>query len=1243
MSDNDRRKKLSPAKRKLLEQRLKKGKKKSSDLSPKAEETLPAPLSSAQRRIWYLQSLQPESYAYNMHQVTLLHGRIDEERLKLAVFQLVESYEILRTSFIEKGTDLLQIVQLKSDNVFRVVDLSVSAPSDIESHRERLAAYGKAEAMKPFLLDSLPLWNLTYVKLSDNSAGLVLIMHHIISDEWSVDVFWQQLAKAYSDVKAELPKPETQYADYSRREQDWLKGSDCEKQTDFWRATLTPEPEKLQLGKKADVASGNNGAQAGITLEQNTIERLKVLALEENASLFMASMAAYSILLHKLYGKNDICIGTPATLRDRPELLNSIGFFLNTLPVRIDVDESLTFREHLRKVRQIMLDAFANKTVPFDLLVKELRPQVSGSENPFFQTMLVIHKDGIGNLSFDDVKAEALHIDSEVAKFDLTLFIKEGESSSVAMAEYNRQTFSSETIEAFLESWAELLENIEQNPDSRIEVLNYLTSTEQDKLHSMGMGAGVEIGNEPLHKLISQNAIDTPEQTAVRYGKESLSYRELVSRANDLAHKLGAIGEQQRVGIYLDRSLEFPIAILGVLKTGAAYVPLDPEYPAERVQYILEDARINTVITTDKLQKELDGTSAHILLIEDIKEVSESPDVSVALDDDVYLIYTSGSTGKPKGVQISHRNLLYSTLARRMFYRDKPTSYLMLSSFSFDSSIAGIFWSLLEGGTLCIPEKDRFMEPDYLTGYIQEYSITHLLAIPSFYQQLLSYDPNRLASLNTVIVAGEALRPTLIEEHYKALPDSVMVNEYGPTEATVWASAANVSKEPRNTIGKAVGATKLYVLNENGTAVLPGMPGELYIGGPQVAKGYFNKPELTRERFIPDPFSKGEILYRTGDRVCWNAEGELSFLGRVDNQVKIRGHRIEPEEIENTLSRLSFVKEAAVLPVSKQNGKQIRESQLQIVQEQEWTSFAERFGSEQLESILLEVEQLTTLEAESMLPEKLRQEDSTTVEYLKSHRENDFAIKLELLQKGFIAPPRDAQRNWMIGQWMAEAAEDLHHLHTLAKRFVSGDTLHGEIYDENANALLSEEIMEDWQTPVMKAMARQVTAAHGDVLEIGFGIGVSATFIQEQGVKSHTIVEMNEYIANTLFADWRKKYADNDINLVLGRWQDALDKLDTYDGVFFHAVPMDEEEFMQEMVGSITFAEHFFPVAASLLRPGGVFTYMTTEVDSLSRRHQRALFKYFSSIAIEVEPLIIPEDTKDWWWADSMVVVKATK
>ncbi len=470
-----------------------------------------------------------------------------------------------------------------------------------------------------------------------------------------------------------------------------------------------------------------------------------------------------------------------------------------------------------------------------------------------------------------------------------------------------------------------------------------------------------------------------------------------------------------------------------------------------------------------------------------------------------------------------------------------------------------------------------------------------------------------------------------------------MVNEYGPTEATVWASAAIVSKEPRNSIGKAVGGTKLYVLNENGTLTLPGIPGELYIGGPQVAKGYLNKPELTRERFLPDPFSKGDILYRTGDRVCWRVEGELSFLGRVDNQVKIRGHRIEPEEIENTISQLPYIKEAAVLPVSKQNGKHLRETQLQLVEKQDWILFAERFGSERFEAMLSEVERISVVEAETQLPENLRKEDITTSEYQKSHRENDFAIKLDLLQKGFISPPRDAQRNWMIGQWMAEAADDLHHLHTLAKRFISGETTRVEVYDEKADALHTEEIMEDWQTPVMKAMARQVTAAHGDVLEIGFGSGVSATFIQEQGVKSHTIVEMNEFIANTLFADWRKKYPQNDIQLVLGRWQDALDKLDTYDGVFFHAVPMDEEEFMKEMVGSITFAEHFFPVAAKLLKPGGVFTYMTTEIDSLSRRHQRALFKHFSSITMEVEPLIITEDTKAWWWADSMVVVKATK
>ncbi|MGH1365058.1 MAG: amino acid adenylation domain-containing protein [Calditrichia bacterium] len=1204
------------------------------------------PLSSAQRRIWYLQSIQPESYAYNMHQAVLLDAPLDVARLNAGVASLVNRHEILRTYFVEQKTELLQRIADSVDNVFIEVDLSAET-SDKNSLVRR---YAESQAQRTFALNKLPLWNLTYLHLPDNSCALVLIMHHIISDEWSVDVFWQHLAAFYQDNNMSATANLVQYADYSIYEQEWLQTSSCSSQLDYWKGMLETQLEPLQLTHRTASSNANRGAQKQLNIPKDILTKLKLLGGEESASLFMVLFAAYSILLQKLSGQSDFCIGTPVTLRERPELQNVIGFFLNTLPLRASVEENDSFREHLKKSRAICLESFANKDVPFDLLVKELRPNVAGGENPWFQSMLVVQNDGTSQLRFDDNSASAMQIDSGVSKFDFTLFMQEGEESAIAMVEYNTDMFVADFIEQLLQSWSTLLQEIVAQPDAQIQTINHYSKVQIDHLLALGCGPGVRIPAEPVHILIAKQAKANPTSIAVRYDKQTLSYGELNERATGLANGLEVNSSGVRIGILLERSVDYPVAILAVLKTGAAYVPLDPAYPADRLEMIIQDAGIKTVISSAEHGDKARGASIKIIDVQ--AKITNSAPVESAqqnLDSDAYIIYTSGSTGKPKGVPITHRNLLYSTFARPQFYENKPAAYLLLSSFAFDSSIAGIFWTLTEGGTLCLPDNDHYMEPDYLTTFIADNNISHILAIPSFYQQLIHFQPDRLLSLQTVIVAGEALHHSLIHEHQKLLPKTRLVNEYGPTEATVWATAADVTNLPESNrvpIGKPIGSTQLYVLDMNENLAVPGVPGELFIAGPQVAAGYVNRTKLTSERFIHDPFLKNGVMYRTGDRVCWRGDGQLDFLGRVDGQVKIRGHRIEPEEVEAVVAQLSEVVEVAVVPTQRTNASAIRTERLQLIEQQDWLTVAERFGSERLEKLISEIEGISSEQALQELPEIFRTENSTDdlePAYRKRHRDADMAIELALLQEGFIRPPRDAQRNWMVGQWIAEATDDLRHLHELAKRFVSGETEHGEIYDEKVDVLADEEIMEDWQTPVMKAMAKQVTEAHGDVLEIGFGIGVSATFIQEQGVASHTIVEMNEYIANTLFKDWRAGYPKSDIRLVLGRWQDALEKLKTYDGVFFHAVPMDEEEFMNEMVGSITFAEHFFPVAAKLLKPGGVFTYMTTEVDSLSRRHQRALFKHFSSIALEIQPLTIPEDTKDWWWADSMVVVKATK
>ena len=732
-----------------------------------------------------------------------------------------------------------------------------------------------------------------------------------------------------------------------------------------------------------------------------------------------------------------------------------------------------------------------------------------------------------------------------------------------------------------------------------------------------------------VHEKISRMAKQIPDQIAIKTRSGEWSYRQLMQSAIHLSNILSnhCVGSGDRVVLMCTRGAEQISSILGVLRSGAAYVPVDPSSSVQRIRQIVKDVEpaaivVNnqTVVEVNLLNEEIPVILASMAFSSD-DVGADNADLDVADDDLAYVMYTSGSTGRPKGVSITHRALAESTHARFEHYQFEPRRFLVVSPIWFDSSVAGIFWTLCAGGTLCIPDDADLCDIKGLGDFVCEAQVTETLCLPSLYELLLRFSsPNDLSTLQRIILAGESTTPSLLETHFNQLSSARLFNEYGPTEGSVWSSAWEFTSQKDGKavpIGKAVPGIGIELRNRLGQLVPNGMVGEICLTGSRLASGYWNDPTETSRRFHFDKERKGERYYRTGDLGWVDDEGVLYFSGRLDGQLKINGTRVEPEEIESILSQCPWNQSVAV-------------------------GLAPDGCSDEIDEIAHQLMQLPEEDRESILGEFVTEGVSQRNDRIFTDDANSIAGILGDIDVD-IPAPRIRQRRWLVSQFQRETRENFEALHSIARSMVTGNAHPHLPRDLSDDKLSHQEIMEDWQTPMMKTMAEIVARGHGDVLEIGFGRGVSSTMIQELGVRRHTIVEMNPHCIANYFQPWIKKHRDASIELVEGRWQDVMDQLDTYDGVFFHAFPMSAQEFVEFVAESVTFAEHFFPSASSLLNPGGVFTYLSTEVDSLSRGHQRSLFKHFSEIRTRVQPLSVPQDTKDAWWVNQMVVVSAHK
>ncbi len=925
---------LSPAKRALLELRLQK-----QGLASPAIQTIPRrtiqeaiPLSFAQQRLWFLDQFEPNSPLYNIIKAIRIQGPLRREALQHTLNMIIKRHEVLRTIFIARDGTPHQIIRDPQPAPLQVIDLRPWPAATREAEAHRLL---QQEAHRPFDLTQDLMLRATLLHLKQEEYLLLLVMHHIASDGWSMSVLFREFSILYaafaSGQPSPLPELPLQYADFAIWQREWLQGKVLDEQLAYWKKQLADAPPLLELPTDHPRPSVQQfrGAHHPFQISSSLTDALKGMSQQEGVTLFMTLLAAFQTLLYRYSGQEDILIGSPIAGRTRAELEGLIGFFVNTLVLRTRFAETLTFRELLSQVREVCLGAYAHQELPFEKLVEELQPARSLSHTPLFQVLFVLQNTPRSTLALPGVTVSPLDVEGDTTKFDLTLSLTEERDGLKGWMKYNTALFGRTTIQRMVGHFQTLLAGIVANPDQPIGLLPLLTPPERHQLLVEWNNTQTDYSTEwCIHELFEAQVERTPDAIAVVFEDTYLTYRELNARANQLAHHLRevGVGPEVLVGIYMERSLEMVVGILGILKAGGAYMPLDPIYPQERLAFMLTDAQVQIVLTQEELLASLPmlENSLVLCLTRDWEEItqksSENLSTEITTDNLAYVMYTSGSTGKPKGVMISHRGICnYLLWIQRAYPLTEKDRVLQRASFGFDVSVREIFWPLIAGAQLVMIRAGNHYDIAYLIQLIRDQHITVVRFEPSVLQVLLKEQGlETCKNLRHVICGGELLPSELQEQLFIQL-DTEFHNAYGPTEASISATFWTCKRDENYLrsvpIGFPIANTQIYLLDAHLQPVPVGIPGELYISGEGLARGYFNRPELTAEKFIPNPFCNepGSRLYKTGDLARYRPDGSIEFLGRIDDQVKIRGFRIELGEIEVVLSQHVAVRDAVVL------------------------------------------------------------------------------------------------------------------------------------------------------------------------------------------------------------------------------------------------------------------------------------------------------------------------------------------
>ena len=927
-----------------------------------APQDAPCELSYAQQRQWFLWQLDPQSAAYHIPAALRLRGALNVPALQRSFDALLERHHSLRSVFIEQdGVVRQQITHCGSwlaSDAGNAVSLEVSgeaiagkpAPTgfavSLEEHD--LRGFAQAERLtlalrqveqdiaQPFDLQHGPLLRVSLLQLDADDHVLVLTLHHIVADGWSMGVLVEEFSKVYAahaqGQTLELPALAIQYADYAVWQRRWMEAGELERQLDWWREQLGSEQPVLELpGDRSRPAQPTQqGARLDFALQPALAKDLLTLAKQRGVTPFMLLLASFQALLYRYSGQEDLRIGVPVANRNRAETRGLIGFFVNTQVMRAELDGRMPFSQLLSQTRDRSLDAQGYQDVPFERLVNALQGERSLSHSPLFQVMFNHQQSRPGALGgmLAGLQVESLEWQGRTAQFDLQLDTHEEGEQLLASLTYATDLFDAARIEGMAEHWRTLLAGIVADPDCVIGELPMLAPHQiEATLYGLNATQQRYPGPECVHVLIEAQAAATPDACALVFGEHALSYRELNERANRLAWQLRdlGVGPEVRVGVACERSLELVIGLLAILKAGGAYVPLDPQYPAERLAYMVEDSGISVLLTQAHVQAGLPLPADLPRLCLDIEDqqdrVENLPNLACA-QNLAYVIYTSGSTGRPKGAGNSH-GALYNRLAwmQDAYGLNAADRVLQKTPFSFDVSVWEFFWPLMHGATLVVAAPGAHRDPQQLAALIVEQAITTLHFVPSMLQAFISAeDAVQCHSLRRIVCSGEALPMALQRQTLRSLPQATLYNLYGPTEAAIDVTHWTCVEEGRDSvpIGRPIANLRTYILSPELLPLPNGAIGELYLAGAGLARGYHDRPALTAERFVADPFGSGERVYRTGDLARYRADGAIEYCGRIDHQVKIRGLRIELGEIEARLQEHPHVQEAVVLALDNQ-------------------------------------------------------------------------------------------------------------------------------------------------------------------------------------------------------------------------------------------------------------------------------------------------------------------------------------
>ncbi|NEP33691.1 amino acid adenylation domain-containing protein [Moorena sp. SIO3B2] len=898
------------------------------------------PLSFAQQRLWFIEKMGLSSNAYNMPLILHLVGKLDYIALEKSINQIIARHETLRTTFSEINGTPGQIIKSYFELELPIIDLTGLTPSQQTTKLQQLL---QQENEQIFNLEVDPPIRAQLFQLGTTENILQITLHHIASDGWSLTVLPKELSAIYTatleDKASPLPSLPIQYADFAVWQRNYLQAQTLETQLSYWKQKLQNLPQ-LQLPKDhpRPPVQTFNGAGIPINIPAALTSKVKQLTQNQGTTLFMTLLAVFKVLLSRYSGQEGIAVGSPIANRNRSEIEGLIGFFVNSLVMYTDLGGDPSFTEVLNRVKQTALEAYGHQDIPFEKLVEELQPERSLSQSPLFQVMFAVQQSEILKPSFSLPNLEVgwyEEVEAEMTvRTDMELHLWPVGEEIKGFCAYNRDLFEPQTISRMVSHYENLLSALVETPEQPISKLPLMKEAELDQILVEWNNTKTDYPKDKcIHQLFEEQVQKNPDAVAIVFEEQKLTYSQLNCKANQLANylqKLGVVPEML-VGICVERSVEMVVGLLSILKAGGAYVPLDPNYPKERLNYMVEDAQLSILLTQEKWQHHLSETIASVICLDTDEEIisqqsQQMPENQVTANHLAYVIYTSGSTGKPKGVTIPHQGVV-RLICNNNYVQLEPTDRVaQVSNTSFDAATFEIWGALLHGAVVVVITKSLLLSPQEFVNYIKQEKITTLFLTTALFNQLAYSVPEAFSNLKNLLFGGEAVDPKSVKQVVDQGAPERLLHVYGPTENTTfssWYKVTEVLEGATNLpIGKPISNTQIYILDSQLQPVPIGVPGELHIGGDGLATGYHNRPELTAEKFISNPFDKSQAtrLYKTGDLARYLPDGNIEFIARIDHQVKIRGYRIETGEIETVLNSYPQVQKTVVVAREDNSG-----------------------------------------------------------------------------------------------------------------------------------------------------------------------------------------------------------------------------------------------------------------------------------------------------------------------------------